>query len=102
MSENQKEGTVYKKEKAKAKKNEPQEGRKLYATKFGEKYHFEKFRTGFNGNRSSEWKSCMTCQTKTEGILDLSNSGSSSSTAVRATGNNLVFELEGSDYHAED
>ena len=44
----------------------------------------------------------MTCKAKTEGILDLSNSGSSSSTEVRATGDTLVFELRSSDYHAED
>ena len=47
MIENQKEGTMHGKEKAKAKKNEPpaepQEGRKLYATKFGEKYHSTSF-----------------------------------------------------------
>ena len=47
MIENQKEGTMHEKEKAKAKKNEPppvpQEGRKLYATKYGKKYHFEQF-----------------------------------------------------------
>ena len=44
----------------------------------------------------------MTCRAKTEGILDLSHSGSSSSTEVRATGDTLVFDLKGSDYHAED
>ena len=106
MIENQKEGTMHEKEKAKAKKNEPppvpQEGRKLYATKYGEKYHFEQFCKGFNGNQSFEWKSCMTCKPRTKKILDLSDSGSSSSTEVRETGDTLVFEVRGPDYHAED
>jgi len=85
MIENQKEGTMHEKNKAKAKKNELQEGRKLYATKFGEKCFFDRFCKGFNGNQSFEWKSCMTCKPKTERILDLSNSGSSSSTEVQRT-----------------
>ena len=80
----------------------PQEGRKLYATKFGEKYHFDKNCKGFNGRPNFEWKSCMICKGQTERILDLSNSGSSSSTEVRATDDTLVFDLKGSDYHAED
>jgi hypothetical protein len=44
----------------------------------------------------------MTCKPKTERILDLSNSGSSSSTEVRATDDTLVFEVRGPDYHAKD
>jgi hypothetical protein len=101
---NQEEGHEHR-EHAKKKNEEPsvpQEGRKLYATKFGDKCHFERYCKGFNGRPNIDWKSCMTCQSKTEGILGPSNSGSSSSTDVRATGNNLVFELKGSDYHAED
>ena len=104
LIENQKEVHEHR-EQAKKKVEEPpvlQEGRKLYATKFGEKYHFDKFCKGFNGRPNLEWKSCMTCKAKTEGILDLSNSGSSGSREVRATGDTLVFDLKGSDYHAED
>ena len=44
----------------------------------------------------------MICKVKTERILDLSNSGRSSSTEVRATNDTLVFDLKNSDYHAED
>ena len=104
MIENQKEGQEQR-ERAKNNKEEPsvpQEGRKLYATKFGEKQHFDKFCKGFNGRPNFEWKPCMTCKVKTERILDLSYSGGSSSTDVRATGDTLVFDLKGSDYHAED
>ena len=106
MIENQKEGTTEHKEKAKEKKSEtqpiPQEGRKLYATKFGEKYHFDKFCKGFNGNANFEWKACATCKSKTEKVLDLSESGSSSSTEARVTDDTLGFEVRGSDYHVED
>ena len=106
MIENQKEGTTEHKEKAKEKKSEtppvPQEGRKLYATKFGEKYHFDRFCKGFNGNQSFEWKSCMTCKPKTERILDLSDSGSSSSTDARVKDDSLWFEVRGPEYHAKD
>ena len=106
MIENQKEDKTTSNQKVKEETIEkpqvPQERRKLYATKYGEKYHFEQFCKGFNGNQSFEWKSCMTCKPKTERILDLSNSGSSSSTEVRATDDTLVFEARGPDYHAED
>ena len=102
----QKEGTTERKETVKEKKSEepqvPQEGRKLYATKYGEKYHFDKFCKGFNGNVNLEWKACATCKSKTEKVLDLSESGSSSSTEGRVADDTLGFELRGSDYHVED
>ena len=104
MIENQKEGHEHR-EQAEKKNKEPsvpQEGRKLYATKLGEKSHFDKFCKGFNGRPNFEWKPCMNCKVKTKRILDLSNSGGSTSTDVRATGDTLVFDLKGSDYHAED
>ena len=44
----------------------------------------------------------MICKGQTERILDLSNSGSSSLTEVQGTDDTLVFDLKGSDYHAED
>ena len=106
MIENQKEGTTDHKDKAKDQKSKtqsiPQEGRKLYATKLGEKYHLYKFCKGFNGNANFEWNACATCKSKTEKVLDLSNSGSSSSTEARATDDTLVFEVRGLDYHVED
>ena len=93
MIENQKAGHEHR-ERAEKKNKEPpppQEGRKLYATKYGEKYHFDKHCKGFNGHQNFEWKSCVICNGQTERILDLSNSGSSSSTEARATDDILVF-----------
>ena len=104
MIENQKEGHEHR-ERAEKKNKEPlppQEGRKLFATKYGEKYHFDKHCKGFNGHQNFEWKSCVICKGQTERILDLSNSGSSSSTEARATDDNLVFDLKITDYHVED
>ena len=104
MIENQKEGHE-RRERAEKKNKEPpkpQEGRKLYATKYGEKYHFDKHCKGFNGHPNFEWKSCMICKGQTERILDLSNSGSSSSTEARATNDEVVFDLNFTDYHVEE
>ena len=80
----------------------PQEGRKLYATSFGEKYHFLSFCKGFNRISNFEWPSCSTCSTKTEGILDLSKSKGSSSTDTRVQDDTLEFERRGSDFHSQD
>ena len=110
MIENQKEGQEHQ-EKAKEKKEEepsvPQEGRKLYGTKFGEKYHFDRFCKGFNGHQNYEWKSCPTCNEKSKEVLDLSNPGStsSSSTDTEVKDDTLRFELKNlgnSNYHSED
>ena len=76
----------------------PPAGRKLYATKFGAKYHFNKFCRGFNGNPNFEWKTCSICRAKTAKVLDLSDSGSSSSTEARVTDDTLGFEVRGPHY----
>ena len=41
----------------------------------------------------------MTCKAKTEGILDLSDLGSSSSTEARVKDDSLWFEVRGPEYH---
>ena len=64
MIEKNKEGVEHR-ERAEKKSKEPQppqEGRKLYATKYGDKYHFDKECKGFNGHRNFEWKSCTICK----------------------------------------
>ena len=104
MIENQKEGHEHREQAEKKSKEppQPQEGRKLYATKYGDKYHFDKECDGFNGHRNFEWKSCMICKGQTQRILDLSNSGSSSSTDTGAKSEELVFDLNFTDYHVEE
>jgi hypothetical protein len=106
MIENNKEGIEHR-ERAEKKSSEPpqppeeqQEGRKLYATKYGEKYHLDKDCKGFNGHRNFEWKPCEVCKGRTQRILDLSGSGSSSSTDTGAKGE-LVFGLDFTHYHDE-
>ena len=107
MIENNKEG-IENREKAEKKSKEPpqlleeqQDGRKLYATKLGEKYHFDKDCKGFNGHRNFEWKPCAVCKGRTQRILDLSNPGSSSSTDTGAK-DELVFDLNFTHYHVEE
>ena len=59
MIENNKEGIEHR-ERAEKKSKEPpppQEGRKLYATKYGEKYHLDKHCNGFNGHHGSHARS---------------------------------------------
>jgi hypothetical protein len=73
-------------------------GRKLYATKFGEKYHFDKDCKGFNGHKNFEWKPCEGCKGRTQQIIDMSRSGSSSSTDTGAK-RELVFSLDFTYYH---
>jgi len=74
------------------------EGRKLYATKFGEKYHFDKECKGFNGHQNFEWKPCEACKERTQQIIDMSRSGSSSSTDT-GVGRELVFSRDFTYYH---
>jgi hypothetical protein len=74
------------------------EGRKLYATKFGDKYHFEKDCKGFNGRPNHTWKPCEACKGRTQRIIDMSESGSSSSTDKGAK-RELVFALDFVYYH---
>ena len=89
MVEIQKDGkTVIQKEKS-DEPPKPQEGRKLHATKFGAKFHFNKFCRGSNGNPSFEKKPCSNCRAKTANILDLSDTGSSSSTEARVKDDTL-------------
>ena len=80
----------------------PQEGRKLYATKFGAKYQFNKFYKGSNGNPNFEKKPCSNCRAKTAKILDLADTGSSSSTEARVKNDKLGFEVNGLHYHEEE
>jgi hypothetical protein len=44
----------------------------------------------------------MICKSKTERVLDLSESGSSSSTEAKVTDDTLGFEVRGPEYHDED
>jgi hypothetical protein len=105
MIEHNKEGFEHR-EKAKRTSVEPPpqqpeaqpEGRKLYATKFGEKYHFDEQCKGFNGNQNFEWRPCEACTERTQRIIDMSRSGSSSSTDTGA-GRELVFSLDFTYYH---
>jgi hypothetical protein len=105
MIENNKEGFEHR-EKAKRTSVEPppqqpeaqQEGRKLYATQFGEKYNFDKECKGFNGHQNFEWKQCEVCKGRTQQIIDMSKSGSSSSTDTGAK-RELVFSLDFTYYH---
>jgi hypothetical protein len=64
MIESNKEGIEHR-ERAEKKSKEPpqpQEGRKLYATKYRDKYHFDKGCNGFNGHRNFEWTPCEVCK----------------------------------------
>ena len=103
MIENNKEGIEHRErtEKKSKEPSPPQEGQKLYATKYGDKYHLDKHCKGFNGHQNFEWKSCVSCKGQTERILDLSNSGSSSSTDTGAKSDELAFDLNFTDYHVE-
>jgi hypothetical protein len=102
MVEIQKDGKTVVKEKKSEEPPKPPAGRKLYATKFGVKYHFNKLCKGFNGNPNFEKKPCSNCRAKTAKILDLSDSGSSSSTEARVKDDTLGFEVSGLHYHDEE
>ena len=54
MVESQKDGKTVIHEKKSEEPPKAQEGRKLHATKFGAKYHFDKFCKGTNGHPSLE------------------------------------------------
>ena len=69
---------------------ESQEGRKPYATKFGEKCRFDGTRKGFNDFPNFEKKACPMCKERTKEILN--SSGSSSSTQSATI---LGFEVKG-------
>jgi hypothetical protein len=77
--------------------NEVPEGRKLYGTKSGEKYHFKGTRSGLNGYPNSEKKPRITCQGSTERIIDLTEGVRSDISATI-----LGFEVRGEYYHDED
>ena len=49
-----------------------------------------------------EWTSCSICFTKTEGILDLSKSESSSSSDNKGQDDTIEFELRGSEFHSPE
>jgi len=69
-----------------------------WATKYGQKYHYEEFCKGFNGHKSFEWKPCEECLEKTEKILDLSGQQSASSKDP-AKDDTMIFEVNGQFYH---
>ena len=75
------------------------EGRKLYISRSGEKYHFDTTCKGFNGQPNFEKNPCPQCQQRSQQILEaiiLHRGGASSS---RAPNNELGFEDDGSSYH---
>ena len=76
---------------------EQQEGRKLYVTKCGEKYHFEKTCNGLNGYQSFKKKARRMCRQRTEEILTLS--ACSGSVQSQTT---LGFQMSKDEYHAEE
>ena len=76
--------------------------RKLYAGSLEGRYHFFSCCKELQRQSYFEWTSCSICSTKTEGILDLSKSGSSSSSDTRVQDDTLEFELRGSDFQTPD
>ena len=72
--------------------------RSLYAGAFEERFHFFPCCKEINKVSHYEWTSCLTCFKKTEGILDLAKSESSSSTD--SLEKELEFELRGTRFHS--
>jgi len=83
-------------------RNEEPRPRKLYAGAFEGRYHFFSCCKEINKRSYYEWTSCSTCFTKTEGILDLSKSESSSSSDTRVEDNTIEFELRGTEFHSPE
>ena len=75
------------------------EGRKLYATRFGEKYHYKTDCKGFNGNSNFEKTLCQRCKERTKQILEEVIGSSSSS---HMPNSDLGFEVPGRHYHEQN
>ena len=80
--------------------NEEPRPRKLYAGALEGRYHFFPCCKEINKPSNYEWTSCSTCFTKTEAILDLAKSESSSSSDIWVKDNTLEFELRGTEFHS--
>ena len=72
------------------------EGRKLYSTRCGERYHFDTNCKGLNGQPSFAKNPCQRCQQRTEHILEAVIGSASSS---RVPNNEIGFEDDGSLFH---
>jgi hypothetical protein len=71
-------------------------GRRLYGTRYGEKYHFSTDCKGLNGQPNFGKNPCQRCQQRTKQILvAVIGSASSSNMPSSETG----FEVHGSSYH---
>ena len=73
------------------------EGRKLYGTKFGDKYHFKPTCKGFNDYPNFEKKPCVSCQTRITRIIDLAEGPRADISETI-----LGFEVNGENYHDEE
>ena len=72
------------------------EGRKLYTTRCGERYHFDANCKGLNGQPNFAKNPCLRCRQRTENILEATIGSASSS---RVPNNEIGFEDDGSSYH---
>ena len=75
----------------------PDEGRKMYVTKSGEKYHLSQGCDTLRGYRSYERKACEVCKQRTEQILTISTYGSPPQSETE-----LTFVHENEVYHDKD
>ena len=73
------------------------EGREIYVTKSGEKYHLNQRCEKLKGYRSYERKACVECQSRTEGILTVDPNISPPQKQTE-----LTFVYEDELYHHED
>ena len=73
------------------------EGRKIYVTKSGEKYHLSQGCDTLRGYRSYERKACEVCKQRTEQILTISTYGSPPQRETE-----LTFVHENELYHDKD
>ena len=72
------------------------EGKRLYGTKFGKKYHFKADCEGFNGHPNFGKEPCQRCKERTKRVLEEVIGSSSSS---HMPNSELGFEVPGSLYH---
>ena len=82
--------------------NEEPRSRKLYARSFEGKYNFFSCCKELKRLSYFEWTSCSIYSTKTEEILDLSKSESSSSSDTMVQEDAIEFELRGSEFHSPE
>jgi hypothetical protein len=72
------------------------EGRKIYVTKSGEKYHLSQGRKTLRGYRSYERKACEVCKERTQRTLTFNPNGRRPQSATE-----LGFIHENEEYHDE-